>query len=101
MKFSSKFLFFLAAIVAMSCSRKEDPIGSVDVPLAITLTSDAGADDFAAIGVNTTVDFMVSGNDGADYTDLSRILVNGQDIFLKNLASFWSEQNTKEWLVIL
>lgn len=80
MKFSSKFLFFLAAIVAMSCSRKEDPIGSVDVPLAITLTSDAGADDFAAIGVNTTVDFVVSGNDGADYTDLSRILVNGQEI---------------------
>lgn len=80
MKISTKFLFLLAAIVAMSCSRKEDPIGSVDTPLSITLSSDASSDDFATIGVNSTVVFTVLGSDGTDYTDQSQIEINGEEI---------------------
>lgn len=80
MKFSLKFLFFLAAIAIISCSRKEDPIGSVDIPLSITLKSDAGSDEFAVIGVDSIVVFTVQGSDGSDYTDQSQIKINGEDI---------------------
>ena len=64
MKFSLKIFFFLSALVLFSCSRKEDPIGSVEVPLSLILESDAGSGEFETIGLNSTVVFTVRGSDG-------------------------------------
>lgn len=80
MKFSIKFLFLLAALVIVSCSRKEDPIRVADTPLSITLESDVSSDGFAAIAVNSAVVFTVHGSDGGDYTNESQIKVNGETI---------------------
>lgn len=80
MKFSVKFLFLLAALVIVSCSRKEDPIGVGNTQLSITLESDVGSEGFAAIAVNSTVVFTVKGSDGGDYTNESQLKINGEDI---------------------
>lgn len=80
MKFSLKIFFFLSALVLFSCSRKEDPIGSVEVPLSLILESDAGSGEFETIGLNSTVVFTVRGSDGNDYTDQSAIKINGEVI---------------------
>lgn len=80
MKFSLKVLFFLSALVVISCSRKEDPIGVVEVPLSLILESDAGANEFETIGLNSTIVFTVRGSDGNDYTDQSTIKINGESI---------------------
>lgn len=80
MKFSLKVLFFLSALIVISCSRKEDPIGPTEVPLSLILESDAGPNEFETIGLNSTIVFTVSGSDGTDYTDLSTIEINGEPI---------------------
>lgn len=80
MKFTVKFLFLLSVLVIVSCSRKEDPIGPVEVPLSLILESDAGSDELNTVSLNSTVVFTVLGNDGTDYSDLATITINGEEI---------------------
>lgn len=80
MKFSLKFLSLLALLIIFSCSRKEDPIGTGEVPLSIALKSDAGSGELTTIGQHSAVVFTVEGSDGNDYTDLSVIKINGETI---------------------
>lgn len=80
MKFSMKFLFFLSLLAIVSCSRKEDPIGPIEIPLSIHLESDAGSGEHLTVGLNATVVFTVKGSDEVDYTDQATIRINGEAI---------------------
>lgn len=75
MKYLNQVLLFLAVVAAVSCSRKEDPIGSNAV-FSISLKSDAGSSELEAIGLNTAVVFTVEGSDGVDYTNEAQILID-------------------------
>lgn len=73
-------IFFLVVLVIISCSRKEDPIGTPDVPFSILLKSDAGSNELVTLGLNSTVIFSVEGSDGEDYTQDAQISINNEPI---------------------
>lgn len=80
MKFPFKFLFLFAVLAIVSCSKKEDPIQEPTAQLSLILKSDAGSEELQVVGVNTTVVFSVIGSDGENYTDVSKLLVNDEEI---------------------
>ena len=80
MKFPFKILILFAALAIVSCSKKEDPIRQQTAPLSLTLKSDAGSEEMEVVGVNTTVIFTVIGSDGEDYTNVSQLFVNDEEI---------------------
>lgn len=73
-------ILFLIVLTIISCSRKEDPIGTPDAPFSIVLKSDAGSNEFVTIGLNSTVVFSVEGSDGSDYTQDAQISINNEPI---------------------
>lgn len=79
-KFLPNFLILFAVLAIVSCSKKEDPIVQPETPLTLQLTSDAGSGELEVVGVNTTAIFTVTGSDGVDYTNLSQLLVNDEEI---------------------
>jgi thiol-disulfide isomerase/thioredoxin len=80
MKSPFKILFLFAILAIVSCSKKEDPIKEQTAALSIVLKSDAGSEELQVVGVNTTVVFTVEGNDGENYTDVSKLYVNDEEI---------------------
>lgn len=79
-KISFLFLILFAGFTIVSCSKKEDPIDIPTAVLSLTLKSDAGSDEFEVVGVNTTVTFSVIGSDGEDYTNVSQLYINNEEI---------------------
>jgi thiol-disulfide isomerase/thioredoxin len=75
-----KILFLFAFIAIVGCSKKEDPLGAPTENLSITLTSDAGTDELEVLTVNQLVNFIITGNDGEDYTSSAKIYVNDSEI---------------------
>ena len=80
MKFPFKILILFAALAIVSCSKKEDPIKEPTAPLSLILKSDAGSEELQVVGVNSTVVFTVIGSDGEDYTDVSQLFINDEEI---------------------
>ncbi len=75
-----KILFLFAFIAIVGCSKKEDPlIGSVE-ELSIVLTSDAGTDEDQIVSQDQTVNFIITGSDGENYTSSSKLYVNDIEI---------------------
>lgn len=75
-----KFLFLFAIIAVISCSKKEDPYIAPGPALELILKSDAGSGELEVLEIDQAVNFTVTGNDGEDYTTVSKISVNGDDI---------------------
>lgn len=76
----SRILFLFAFIAIVSCSKKEDPLLGPTEIVAITLTSDAGTNAVEVLSINESVNFMVMGSDGENYTSSAKILVNDIEI---------------------
>jgi thiol-disulfide isomerase/thioredoxin len=75
-----KILFLFAFIAIVGCSKKEDPLGAPTESLSITLTSDAGTNELEVLSVNQLVNFIITGNDGVNYTSSAKIYVNDSEI---------------------
>lgn len=80
MKSPFKFLLFFAVLTIVSCSKKEDPLQEQTAPLSLVLKSDAGSEELQVVGVNTTVVFTVEGSDGENYTEVSKLYINEEEI---------------------
>lgn len=92
MKFNKKLIFLLLTVLALSCSRKEDPIVTSD-SFSILLKSDAGTDEILVVGLNTAVVFTVEGSDGQNYTNEAQIfvdnnLIEGNTYIFENVGQF-------------
>jgi len=75
-----KVLFLFAFIAIIGCSKKEDPLGAPTESLSITLTSDAGTNELEVLSVDQIVNFVITGNDGENYTSSAKIYVNDSEI---------------------
>ena len=75
-----KILFLFAFIAIVGCSKKEDPLGAPTESLSITLTSDAGTNELEVLSVDQLVNFMITGNDGENYTSSAKLYVNDTEI---------------------
>lgn len=80
---NKKKLFLLSALafalIIFSCSRQEDnlPLSGISNVESLVLTSSAAID---IVPVNQTVDFVLTGNDGTDYTTEGTFFVNQTEI---------------------
>ncbi len=77
---SFKLLTLLALFAILSCSKKEDPLEVQGPPLSLVLKSDAGTDELLVVGVDQSVSFTVTGNNEEDYTEVSQLYVNDEEI---------------------
>lgn len=75
----SRILLFSLSVVAflVSCSKSETPINLSDGLESIELVSTANND---VTGIDIEVFFNVIGNDGGDYTNTSKLYLNGSQI---------------------
>ncbi|MCB0465927.1 MAG: Omp28-related outer membrane protein [Aequorivita sp.] len=75
-----KILFLFAFIAIVGCSKKENPLGAPTENLSITLSSDAGTNELEVLSVDQMVNFVITGNDGVDYTSSAKLYVNDSEI---------------------
>ena len=75
-----KLVALFAIIAIFSCSKKEDPFVPSEAALTLQLKSDAGTEELEVLTVNEAVVFTVTGSDGEDYTQSSKLLVNNEEI---------------------
>ena len=80
---NKKYISILGALavvlIIFSCSRKEDnvPLDGISNVESLVLTSSSSTD---IVPVNQTVDFVLTGNDGVDYTEQGAFFVNQTQI---------------------
>ncbi|MGK0379531.1 MAG: hypothetical protein ACJA1Z_003359, partial [Patiriisocius sp.] len=86
---NKKKIFLLStlafALIIFSCSRQEDnlPLSGISNVESLVLSSSAAID---IIPVNQTVDFVLTGNDGLDYTTEGTFFVNQTEILGSSYA---------------